>query len=516
VHAAKALEFRRFGSANDPLVRLEQRQPDDKQARYLRCYLHDLSARSIVVEPNYFDRDYLSEFAAFYATTAAGYPNICQRLHFFSCSVTRPMFARAVGGDARVADALNEAYLGHVIVRPIPGSPFGRTVLRTYPDDEGERRGTPRIMEPWRWYESHVAGLTLRVRGLAWQQQDSAVGSCATVALWSLLHSSAFDAHHAIPTTAEITSIGHATMPDGRRVFPADDGLYWEQMLEVVKGRGLAPMIILGDRDQGFSRRRFCTLVASFIRSGYPVLVYGPLEDDEGGGHTVCLAGFRSPTIPVVPAGCALADENIDFVYLHDDNLGPNARFQIQVLDDAVQLVPRSPDPRNGSWPTTNPALQYHPITPQKLAVAVHQELRTDPVELQKAATKWSDWLPGQLGLELGADEPSGMLVSSRFIRIDQYLERELRQVLRERGPGVLAKVRFALWEKVSPMSLHVGLVRVSDNTEPMMDILFDTSDSNRHIRPTATILYHRQVGWLLQRWRRVQPIDLGHVISAW
>lgn len=500
-------------------MKLEKVSPEEKQVRYLRCYLHDLKARSVVIEPNYFDRDYLAEFAAFYATSAAGYSNLCRRVHFFSSNVDRPLFARAVGGDEAALAKLHATYLGHVVLRPIPGAPFGRTVLRTYPDDAGEQAGVPRIMEPARLYESHVAGLTLRVRGVAWQQQDSAVGSCATVALWSLLHSSAFDAHHAIPTTADITSIAHATVPDGRRVFPADNGLYWDQMLEVVKGHGLAPMIIEGDVDQGFSRRKFCTLVASFLRSGYPVLVYGPLEDDDGDNHTVCLVGFRSPEVRTVKAGCLSADENIQYVYVHDDNLGPNARFQVRDIDDAIQLIPSSPDPRNGNWPTTNPATQYHPITPLKIAVAVHQELRTDPVELQLAAKKWSEWLPGQLGLELdeiGPETPSGMLVSSRFIRVDQYVEHEVKQVLRNRAASVLARVRLALWEGVPPMSLHVGLVRVSNGTEPMMDVLFDTSDSNRHIRPAASLFFHPQVRWLLRRWRRVQETDLGIEIAAW
>lgn len=51
------------------------------------------------------------------------------------------------------------------------------------------------------------------------------------------------------------------------------------------------------------------------------------------------------------------------------------------------------------------------------------------------------------------------------------------------------------LWEKVAPMSLPIGLVRVSLGTEPMMDILFDTSDSDRHLRPTAYLAFREQGG---------------------
>ena len=41
------------------------REVDSRQVKYLRCYLHDLGARAVMVEPSYFDRDYLSEFEAF-------------------------------------------------------------------------------------------------------------------------------------------------------------------------------------------------------------------------------------------------------------------------------------------------------------------------------------------------------------------------------------------------------------------------------------------------------------------
>lgn len=67
-------------------------------------------------------------------------------------------------------------------------------------------------------------------------------------------------------------------------------------------------------------------------------------------------------------------------------------------------------------------------------------------------------------------------------------------------------------------MSQHLGLVRVSLGAEPMMDIPFDTSDSDRHLRPTAFVAFRSQVPWLLMRWRALAGVDLdlGTVIRAW
>jgi hypothetical protein len=477
----------------------------------------------VVIEPNYFDRDYLSEFRAFYSASTAGYPNICQRAHYFASSVTRSDFSRALGGNLEALRELEETYLGHVVLRPISGAPIGRTVVKVYPDASDVQVGTPRIMEPARLYECHVAGLTLRISGIAWQQQDSAVGACATVALWSMLHSSAFDDHHSIPTTASITEMAHRFAPSGRRTFP-DSGLESAQILEVIKGHGLAPQIIAGDLEGSrFSRGRFCSLVASFLRSGYPVLVTGWLDvpDQERELHTVCVVGFRTPPLPrVEDSSWVPADENIEVLYIHDDNLGPNARFEISIEEDAVSLVPIAPPPRFGPWPTSNPTETYHNLEPTELVAAVHMELRTDPLALQRAAARYSEWLPTSLeeSSEQRRGATTGMVTSSRFIRLHDYVDRELASTLRQRKPDVLANARLALWEKVVPMSYHLGLVRVSLGKEAMMDLLFDTSDSDRHLQPKAYVAFHPEIPWLLEGWMELvgEPLHLGTLVRAW
>lgn len=58
-----------FNAADDPLVKLGV---DHRQAVYLRHYLADQDAKTVLVEPAYFDRDFLSEFAAFYGVSSRG------------------------------------------------------------------------------------------------------------------------------------------------------------------------------------------------------------------------------------------------------------------------------------------------------------------------------------------------------------------------------------------------------------------------------------------------------------
>lgn len=208
-----------FGSG-DPLLGFST-----AQANYLHDYLVELDATTVVEETVYFDRDFLSEYSAFYATTTGNYGNRCRRLHFFSTLMPDAEAIHwALTGDSSATAVLQDNYLGFVVLRPIPAAPFGRTVLKWYRDKTPQ---TPRVVASRR-YVTHLLGVPLEVSGLAWQQQDSAVGACATVALWSLVHSSAYDEFHGIPTTADLTRYANQRSALGSRIFPSN-GLQLER-----------------------------------------------------------------------------------------------------------------------------------------------------------------------------------------------------------------------------------------------------------------------------------------------
>jgi hypothetical protein len=254
----KSLEFHAFGS-NDPLDELGS----TRQSRYLRRYLADLGARSIVEEPHYFDRNYLDEFAAFYGISARGYPNVCRRLHVFAGErFDRARLERLAGGNPSDIHAAQRDYLGFIVLRPFDPPLVGRTVLRWYPDRPEHGEG-PRETGSSRLYSVHLAGVPLKVRGLGWQQQDASVSSCATIALWSMLQSSALDDQHAVPTTADIARIIHRASPH-RRIVPSG-GLRKEQLIDVILAQDLSPIVVDGDKvdagSRGFSRQRFATPV---------------------------------------------------------------------------------------------------------------------------------------------------------------------------------------------------------------------------------------------------------------
>ncbi len=506
---ANRLKLAAFNGDDDPLVELGGLQ----QAVYLRHYLADLQARTVLVETAYFDRDFLSEFAAFYGVSSRGYPNRCRRCHYFDVSVSRAQLRAAAGGSPRAVARLQAAYLGFVVVRPIPTAPLGRTVLTWYPE---QQPATPRIIDPSRWYECHVAGFTLRVRGLAWQQQDTGVGACATMALWSMLHSSAFDDHHAVPTTADITRFAHRTASLGARMFPST-GLNIYQVCEAIKGAGLAPVVLQGDwvpgkdageemtnqqpPEAGFTPERFRVACASLVRSGYPVILLGEIEGH--GRHAVCAVGFRETAPQEPPHGVVeLQDAAVPNLYIHDDNLGPSVRFEVQVDPKGfVRLKTSSPPPKHALTLPPDPTPAYPAFIPSQLVTAMHEDLRTSPDRLHGTALKVAGVLRDAYTQLVNAHALKGaaigLTVSTRLIKLHRYVGNELGRLL-DGKPEALARARLELAERVAPMSLHIGVVRIGWKAVPLIDVLYDTTDSDANLWPFANLRFSPLFGQIV------------------
>jgi hypothetical protein len=508
VRTAEPLRLAAFDSTDDPLSSFRELP----QGQYLRVYLADLGARSVLVEPAYFDRDYLSEFAAFYCTSTAGYPNTCRRVHYFDVKVDRASLERAVAGEEAARRRLEQGYLGFLVLRPIPKTPFGRTVLRAYPDQTPE---LPRVVEPFRWYTCNVAGLELRVHGLAWQQQDAAVGACATVALWSMLHSSAFDDRHVVPTTAEITRSAHGPGMSTLRAFPSK-GLNFGQLVATLRDSGFAPLVVAGDvGGDRFRREPFCASLAAFIRSGYPVLIAGKLVNvrDDGSyeeleGHAVCAIGFRqAASYPPAPGALVFEDAATAHVYLHDDNLGPAARFRVDI--DVAGTVYLRASPRAGhAQSMQDPSADYPLLRPSALLAGAHDDVRLAPDVLHARAVELGTILITATGGKLG------LSVSSRITRLPRYVHQELGTAL-GLSPLLLGRTRLALYETVPPMPLHIGVVRFGFGAKPVMDVLFDTTDSVPNLRAFCHVAYDPALPPLVRHVMSIMDLDLGVPIEA-
>jgi hypothetical protein len=291
-------------------------------------HLEQLKVDTIVVEPEYRDRDFLNDFSAFYARCHHSYPRHCRRLHFFRAFSDRlPDSASLlpyIVGDAsdEQSAAMQDAYCGFMVCRPLPSAQVGRTVLKPLKSKEyGEgKRDYPCI----RRYRVNLFGIDLSLRGLAFQEQDTVLASCATVALWSFFQRTSKLFGTAEISPAEITQAANQVVHT-RRPIPSS-GLSVQQMCAAIRRMGLEPEVITLTPDVPV-----LSLIYGYLSLGLPVVLGGrfpysrPDED-----HAITINGFclepdrvnDSEARPCVPS-LQMPGLRISEFYAHDDQIAP-------------------------------------------------------------------------------------------------------------------------------------------------------------------------------------------------
>jgi hypothetical protein len=378
------------------------------RAKYLSRYLQRLDAKSIIVEDPYTDADYLDDYSSYYVRCHTTYKSRCKRLHFFASHIQDGWFEASLT-EAGLAE-LQKAYLGFIVARPLPDAIIGRTVLCTYDDDHGRREYSVKLD-----YDVHLCGLNLRVcDSLAFQEQDTVLAACATVALWSCLQKTAGLFHTPVPSPSAITRAATQFTHQGRPI--PSHGLVVAEICTAIRHNGLEPELF-----EVTDKQPFASLLYGYLQMGLPVVL--GIQAKGHGGHAIALTGFSKQAKRVrnsergtqVP----MRGLRLDALYGHDDQAGPFSR---------ISLVPtrRSPgvflesqdyiDEITGKplelWPTVIIVPVYHKIRirfpdVQGWITQAHRLFRLwlNKVDLEwdvrlcmasdyKADLQTSDWLP--------------------------------------------------------------------------------------------------------------------------
>lgn len=318
--------------------------------KYFESYFDALGARTIVVERNYVDRDFLEDFSAYYVRCLTPYKKTCTRIHFFRTRFSSLQFTRLIARTPThlTVDKVRDGYLGFVVVKPLPQTVVGRTCLKTYPDDSGRR-----LFPATRVYEPSLFGIQLSVNTLAFQEQDSVVAACATSALWSAFQSTGRVFGHPILSPVEITKAAAHGLPLESRAIP-NHGLTMEQMAHAIQSIGMEPLTV-----NVYDQRVLTSTLYAYLQGEIPSVLGVRLfrqDADEPdscythhGDHAVAVTGFslgKSDPVPVGPAGFLLEASRIDRLYVHDDQIGPFARMcldgqtvPVHGKDDATEYL---------------------------------------------------------------------------------------------------------------------------------------------------------------------------------
>ena len=358
---------------------------------YLKEFCRDESfhAKAIIVELDYIDRDFMREYSGFYSSGYQYFEKRTTRLHFFSQETSQADFNTHLTTDGTARESFGESYLGFTVIRPMPQKFVGRTCLKHYPSEKkGKIKGESglevqkAVLETRHYpvtnrYRVNLFGLELTVDSVAFQEQDSVVGVCATAALYALFHGAQRLLNNQTYCGLEITRLANnanASIPSALssgevvRSIP-NTGLSIEQMYRVVTDANLSPVVFGAGLNRVGHKKTLGSLYA-YLSLGLPVLAFVNFGQKSSTnedllkyvGHAFTITGFSlSPDVPEqlqdLPATNAakghqngqaetrytphLLSTHVNKLYVHDDNIGPFSKFRVAFLkiDRSVRMA---------------------------------------------------------------------------------------------------------------------------------------------------------------------------------
>lgn len=464
---------------------------------YFRGYFAEIGAATIVVELDYVDRDYLEDFSNYYVKCFNDYPRKCTRIHFFSVSFSQAEFKAALTEPPLFSiDTLKESYLGFIVVKPLPKTVIGRTCLKTYPE------GTGRSFPSKRKYEVNLFGFELSVDSLAYQEQDQVAAACATSALWSIFHRTGSMFHHSFPTPIEITKSATCNLPAERRNLP-NNGLTLEQMAHAIRNVGLEPFPVKTPNEYILN-----STIYAYLKAGVPIALAillvdtskTPHEPVGEGGHAVAVTGFcMKDTIPppLYGTGFLSRSSRIEKFYVHDDQVGPFARMDI----DGVPVIAGGENifSISSSWKGQNGVIGSVRAVPKAILVPLYHKIRI-PFEIVEKIVIAFD-------LFFETFRQQGYFSLTERIEWDIHLS-DVNQLKKEmlsssdlpngfREEVLTTKLPRFLWRAIG---LHQG--------RPALELIFDATDieqGNFFIRP---ITYRADIFAILKSLSMPPPIQ--------
>ena len=269
-----------------------------KQGQNIIKFLSKLNASTVVVEEEYIDKHYLIDYSKFHSRSFNAPPRETTRLHFFRntpFSKDNDLKQFLLKSNDKKITALNNNYIGFVVVKPIKNQSghriIGRTILNPYVEN-GKHNMKFQVVEK----HSSLFGIPLRVESLPYQTQDTMVCACATVAIWTTLYPLNKLFHFPIYSPCEITELAVKT-PSTFRSFPSS-ALSLEQMICFFKLEGLdvEPIRIRNKNDELIVTPDFIeNAIKSFLHCNLPIIATLTLKRDGQGDtyHAVVISGYE-------------------------------------------------------------------------------------------------------------------------------------------------------------------------------------------------------------------------------
>ncbi|MFC4963426.1 hypothetical protein [Alcaligenes sp. GCM10023179] len=296
------------------------------QIDYIFRYLEEIGAKSVVLEYNYIDKDYLDDYSKFYVRRFNSSGHTCSRLHFFSKELDHQQLETLLNGNVEPKEHtdLQSTYLGFMVIKPLPKTFIGRTCLKQYSETMGPSQSKFSLLS--RLYHVSFFGVPLTVNSIAFQEQDKIVAACATTSIWCALNAMFWKQVREIPSCSQITTDAINFIEGSNNSFPNKD-LSNKQILRALDVEGLRHHF---ESLKRISAKDLVETIKCYIDSRIPVILGTSVFSADETGEIAKFKGAHAVTV----LGYKVSESDQIFLYLHDDRLGPFVRAALVSLDE--------------------------------------------------------------------------------------------------------------------------------------------------------------------------------------
>lgn len=302
----------------------------------------------------------------------------------------------------------------------------------------------------------HLLGIDLKIRGLAFQEQDLGVSACATTALWSSLQKFHDFEDIGSVSPARITMLASQyALPFGRSM--PSEGLSLDQMCQAVSALGVAPNLY---KATGYAYTR--SLIFAAVSSGLPPVLI--IHDPPGViFHAVTAVGMglhkpRRRTSPIAPDFVDDPSGDLQSLYIHDDRIGPYLKARPKKNRKSFTITIETED-RLENWTVSHILIPMHPKIRLSFG-SLHVMARNLVAAVQAFRELIGTSRPSLITQELRIE------LSHRYIRRLLKMESELE-----------IKTVEAFVEQV-PLPRYVGVVRIKADTIDPIDFILDCTST--------------------------------------
>lgn len=469
-----------------PGVRIQENIQDKAQFNYLCKYIFTdvdgLVSKSIIVEKNYMSASYLGDYLNYYAHCYFPYKKECRRLHFFKEDISMEMFRNMLFTNDH--EDLWNSYNGYIVIKPLPKSIIGATLLRHYGNSDTRR------FTAVREYRVNIMGKELKLETMPFQEQDGIVGSCASMGVWFALHKTSEIFGSSKFSPSEITILAGDDLINTGKRFPSIM-LEAAQICKAINASGLISEV----RDSPLSLAYLPWLkgfIYSYVKMGIPLLMGFHFEDD--GDHLVTINGFRSDankeSMPekvehnsdnalevsgeLNPVSVQLVSDSITKIFAHDDQTGPFAKMKF-IADNHFQC--------ESSWSNGNKGRLRAKVV--RLFVPLPKNIKLTFENMLDEATVLQFSITNTLRMKFEWDI---------FLSLSNKYKEELRQELSNNK--VPEEARTVL---LRSLPQYIWVIRANSMGKLIFDLIYDASDINFSGSPFCGNIYNSSFYKLLE-----------------